>query len=158
MLAQVSNSVYLVLIVIGSVCTWLQNCPNQFQFQGELRMSRELLWHGSCRFYPYSSELYRRSMDCLRCQWGGPEVDRQYGSIKNWPNSQIPECTYSLSHNAPFRTEMCKYLFWIEHSGIWNWCILGFVKLVYWCLVPVSAQPSATLRRTCHMSPSGNIH
>ena len=48
----------------------------------------------------------------------------------NWPNSQISECTCSISHNAPFRTEMCKFLFWMEHCGIWNRCVLGFVKLV----------------------------
>ena len=49
----------------------------------------------------------------------------------NWPNSQIPEYTSSISHNAPFRTEMCTFLFWIGHYGIWNRCILGFVELVY---------------------------
>ena len=49
----------------------------------------------------------------------------------NWPNSQIPKCTCSISHNAPFRTEMCTFLFWKEHCGIWNRYILGFVKLVY---------------------------
>ena len=49
----------------------------------------------------------------------------------NWPNSQIPECTWSISHNTPFRTEMCIFLFWMEHYGIWIRCILGFVKLVY---------------------------
>ena len=38
----------------------------------------------------------------------------------NWPNSQIPECSWSISHNAPFRTEMCTFLFWMEHYGIWN--------------------------------------
>ena len=48
----------------------------------------------------------------------------------NWPNSQMPECICSISHNA-FRTEMCTFLFWMEHCGIWNRCILGFVKLVY---------------------------
>ena len=48
------------------------------------------------------------------------------------PNSQILECTCSISHNAPFRTEVCTLLFWMEHCGIWNRCILGFVKLVYW--------------------------
>ena len=48
-----------------------------------------------------------------------------------WSNSQIPECTCSISYNAPFRTEMCTFLFWMEHCGIWNRCILGFVKLVY---------------------------
>ena len=47
------------------------------------------------------------------------------------PNSQILECTCSISHNAPFRTEVCTLLFWMEHCGIWNRCILGFVKLVY---------------------------
>ena len=46
-----------------------------------------------------------------------------------WPNSQISECTCSISHNAPFRTEMCTYLFWMEYCGIWYTCILGFVKL-----------------------------
>ena len=49
----------------------------------------------------------------------------------SWPNSQIPECNRSISHNAPFRTEMCTFLFWMEHCEIWNRCILGFVKLVY---------------------------
>ena len=44
--------------------------------------------------------------------------------------SQIPEYTCSISHNAPFRTEMCTFLFWIEHCGIWNRCILGFVNWV----------------------------
>ena len=52
--------------------------------------------------------------------------------LSNWPNSQIPECTCSISHNAPFRTEMCTFLFWMEHYGIWSRCILGFVKLVYY--------------------------
>ena len=45
----------------------------------------------------------------------------------NWTNSQIPECTCTISHNDPFRTEMCTFLFWVEHCGIWNMCILGFV-------------------------------
>ena len=57
---------------------------------------------------------------------------------RNWPHSQIPECTCSISHNAQFRTEMCTFLFWMEHFGIWNRCMLGFVKSVYstqqWCL------------------------
>ena len=47
----------------------------------------------------------------------------------NWPNSQIPECTCSISHNDPFKTEMCTFLFWMDHCGIWNSCILGFMKL-----------------------------
>ena len=27
---------------------------------------------------------------------------------------------------------MCTFLFWLEHCGIWNRCILGFVKVIYW--------------------------
>ena len=51
--------------------------------------------------------------------------------VFNWANLQIPECTCSISHNVPFRTEMYTFLFWMEHCGIWNRCILGFVKYVY---------------------------
>ena len=50
----------------------------------------------------------------------------------NSPNSHISECICSISHNVPFRTEMCTFLFWMKHCGIWNRWILGFVKLVYW--------------------------
>ena len=49
----------------------------------------------------------------------------------NWPNSQIPKCIGSISLKAPFRTEMCTFLFWMMHCGIWNRCIMGFVKLVH---------------------------
>ena len=44
------------------------------------------------------------------------------------PISQIPVCNFFISQNAPFRTEMCTFLFWMEHSGIGNRCILGFVN------------------------------
>ena len=52
----------------------------------------------------------------------------------NRPTSQIPDCTGFISHNAPFRTEMCTFLFWMEHlwdieqvhSGI---CELGQLNL-----------------------------
>ena len=38
--------------------------------------------------------------------------------------------TCSISHNSPFRTEMCTFLFWMVHCGIWNRCIVGFVNQV----------------------------
>ena len=46
--------------------------------------------------------------------------------------SQIPQCTSFIYHNAPFRTEMCTFLFWMVHCGIWNWCIVGFFNWVDW--------------------------
>ena len=58
-------------------------------------------------------------------------VSLELDQLHNWPNSQFPECTCSISQNAPFRTEMGTFLFWMEHSGTWNRCILRFVKLVY---------------------------
>ena len=55
----------------------------------------------------------------------------------NWPNLQIPECTCSISQNAPFRTEMCTFLFWMEHCGfgtgefwdLWNWPVEYSLKI-----------------------------
>ena len=35
------------------------------------------------------------------------------------------------SHNAPFRTEICTFLFRMVNCGIWNRCIVRFVILAY---------------------------
>ena len=37
-----------------------------------------------------------------------------------------------LTEVSNLRMEMCTFLFRMEHCGIWNRCILGFMKLVYW--------------------------
>ena len=50
------------------------------------------------------------------------------------PISQSPQCTRPISHNAPSRTEMCTFLFWMVHCGIWDERIVGFMWLVYWRL------------------------
>ena len=39
---------------------------------------------------------------------------------KNWQVSQIPQCTCPISHNAPFRTEMFTFLFWMAYCWIWE--------------------------------------
>ena len=54
------------------------------------------------------------------------------GKVIPRPFSQNPQCTCPISHNAPFRTEMRAFLFWIVHCGIWDRCIVGFVNLVSW--------------------------
>ena len=36
-----------------------------------------------------------------------------------------------MSHNTPFRTEMCTFMFWMVYSGIWDKRIVGFMRLVY---------------------------
>ena len=65
---------------------------------------------------------------------GSPWTPIDANSLKspgedNWPKLQIPKCTCSILHNATFRTEMFTLLFWLEQYGIWNICILWFVKL-----------------------------
>ena len=71
----------------------------------------------------------------LQVQWAAKKTTHTYWRMItlacyfiNRPFSQIPECTCSISHNAPFRTEMCTFLFWKEPCGIWNRCIQGFVS------------------------------
>ena len=45
--------------------------------------------------------------------------------------SEIPQCTWPISHNASFRTEMCTFLFWMVLSGIWDRYSVEFVNLVF---------------------------
>ena len=63
-------------------------------------------------------------------------------SYSYWPNSQIPECTCSMSHNAPFGTEMFTFQFWMVYSGMWNRCVMGFVRLVHCLSISMSIRPT----------------
>ena len=46
------------------------------------------------------------------------------------PKSQIQQHTCLISHNAPFRTGLCTFLFWMVYCGI-RGRFVGFVRLVY---------------------------
>ena len=50
------------------------------------------------------------------------------------PISNILQCTCPISHNTPFRTEMCTFLLWMVCYGIWDKCIVRFVRLIYWVM------------------------
>ena len=50
-------------------------------------------------------------------------------NIVKTPISQITPCNCPISHNKPFRTEMCTFLFWMVYCEIWDRCIMGFVNL-----------------------------
>ena len=64
--------------------------------------------------------------------------------------SQIPQCTYSISNNAAFRTKMCKFLLWMVHCGIWNRLIVVYVNWVnYASLAAAAVKLRATLSKTC---------
>ena len=56
-----------------------------------------------------------------------PNKDWNYTeSTLNRPESQIPLCTCSISHNAPFRTEMCTFL-WYGTDALWDLQIRSIV-------------------------------
>ena len=64
-----------------------------------------------------------QSVPALLCAWTSvgaviTKLGFVYVQDLNWPYSQIPQCTYSISHNAPFRTEMCTFLFWMVYCLI----------------------------------------
>ena len=48
---------------------------------------------------------------------------------------QIYKSHNALSHISPFRTEMWIFLFLMMYCWIWDWCITGFVRLVYQSVV-----------------------
>ena len=62
----------------------------------------------------------------------------------NRPISQIPECICAISHNATFcnrNVHMCAHFCYkMVHYGIFVWCIVGFVRWVYWCRVSNRSQ------------------
>ena len=51
------------------------------------------------------------------------------------PTPQSPQGTGPISHNTPFKTEMCTFLSLRVYCGIWDRCVVGFVRLVYWVLI-----------------------
>ena len=74
--------------------------------------------------------------------------------IPNWPNSQIPQCTCSTSHNAQCGTEMCNFYH--------KWCIVGYgigalwdfceIALLIWL---VSSYLSCNVNSVMHDYASG---
>ena len=89
------------------------------------------MWIRSYKFI-FSASVLKDHLSCDSTPFHGPfmPVLPCLYPCSKWPNSKIPECICTISHNALFRTEMCTFLFWMEHCGIWN-RFLGFVKLVY---------------------------
>ena len=71
--------------------------------------------------------------------WGGDhEFEDCFYALHyfNRPISQIPKCICAISHNATFcnrNVHMCAHFCYkMVHCGIFVWCILGFVRWVYY--------------------------
>ena len=57
------------------------------------------------------------------------------GIQSNRSISQIPQCLRKISHNATLSNRnvcMCHFCYKVVHCGIWDWCIVGYVRQVYW--------------------------
>ena len=54
----------------------------------------------------------------------------QWETICKRPNPHIQQCTCPISHKASYKTDMCTFLFWTVHCGIWCRRIVGCVRLV----------------------------
>ena len=60
--------------------------------------------------------------------------------VCNRPISQIPRYTCPISHDAPFRTEMCTFMFWMVHSRIWAGVLCGLWMLSIILVLPDCCQ------------------
>ena len=78
----------------------------------------------------------------VRLQW--------FLNLERRPISQIPQYTCPIFHNAPFRTEMCTFLFWMVYCGIWDDYIVGFIRLFYSTLAITVANSPGCLNLLWH--------
>ena len=77
----------------------------------------------------------------------GPNDNKIIINSGNWCNSQIPQCTCSISHNAPFRTEFWMEHCWIleqMHSGI---CEIGLLSVVMQQIITWTYEPPPVPKR-----------
>ena len=63
------------------------------------------------------------------------DTQSHFACPHNRPISQIPQCIWQISHNAPFwnrNVHTCAHFCYkMVHCGIWDWCIMGFAQQVY---------------------------
>ena len=62
--------------------------------------------------------------------------------------------TRPISHNTPFKTEICTFLFWIVYCETWERFIMGFARLIYE-LLPDIVVPGHMEFDVWTRSPSG---
>ena len=66
--------------------------------------------HTLCTYFCYYNIVY-----CgMIWGWSIMRFVQQY----HWPISLIPQCNCPISHNTPFKTEICTFLIWMVHCGI----------------------------------------
>ena len=136
-----SKFLYSPHIDISQLILWTADAPEQPKRITVTSHERQSVWNQVTDEFPSQRASNAGSVSIwwrhhryvqLKCgSWGRIKKSNRHGEPPNWLNSHIPECSCSICHNAPFKTEMCTFLFWMEHCWIWNGSILGFVKLVH---------------------------
>ena len=83
---------------------------------------------------PFFPKRRRVTMTTMMINWCRipKQPPKHLSAIDQFHKSHI-FCTYSISHCTPFRTEMCTFLLWMVYCGIWDRCIMGFMRLVNKC-------------------------
>ena len=72
----------------------------------------------TCHLFP-STTISPESSERYCCPTALSSVCQESVSL-NRPISQISLCICHISHNTPFGTEMCTFLFWMVHCEIWT--------------------------------------
>ena len=115
-------------------------------FSCPLRFVTSTMFSFSAFHFLFSKQILTRPtkirpVDTASAPWKG----NSNNNICKQRNSQIPKCTCSISHNAPFRTEIYTFLFWMVQYGIygtgalwdlWDWSISRRWDLFAKCLHP----------------------
>ena len=113
--------------------------------------------------YPFSSLNIQVVMaTCLMFLIYSPDMSATYHA-NNRDISQIPQCTNSISHYTPFcyrNVHICAHFCYkMLHCVIFDWCIMGFVRWLYWVhginMVWVTAGPLPCIPMLCiHVRPA----
>ena len=99
-----------------AVFLWIQSLSNAFVIVELHALHMKLEIHSLTELHDFTRETTQAAHWCLHQFWAA-SVDFQ--------------CTSSISHNVPFRREICTLLFSMLHCKVWNRCVVGVVRLFY---------------------------
>ena len=117
---------YRVTSLVLGQSIWLYDCPSVCRVY-LANMSKPVTW---CRCgYNHNKTKHSKTVSDNTITLY-PYNDGLVRKERNRPIFQIPQCTSPISHNTPFRTEMCTFLFGIVYCGIWERSIGVVVRLV----------------------------
>ena len=120
--------------VTGHLCgefTGPRWIPHKGQWRGALMFSLICVWINDWVNNREAGDLrrYRAHYDVILMINSKKTVTVLLMAVKSHESGSTDQS--HKSHNAPLRTEMCTFLFWMVYCGVWERCIVGFVSLVF---------------------------